>query len=415
MRVFEQTDERTRERALLQILYKQAEKLRGKPVYQGFHQLVRKLLQDGLYGQWIHSYSASEIKWLGLQIEAERDRLLSSEQLQQYMNEFVTSDYHDQRIGLPQERLMLIAMAAMQNETVNRLQRVQEAYWVLSHGYVTLPDDVMSFFGKTFHQRHSKVQSYSMNLTDSRIPSFISSKVKEKHILVPDQFMEQVKACGSWIVFDRALHGTDRKMSYEAVTHPPVTNKKVSAIGLMKQLLASDGVVLHFSQDAQAKAVTLDSYIQLHQVMRRTDLASVCKILVRLLNGIESIWNYSFRIKVAGWEAAIADQRIGLYAEAAIDYIEKVSSEINLHLETAAFQNRVQTPSRKASDVMNPGVYPATKHQQFAMIDRVTAEQRHTDQGGSVTLERSAVIETAELLQLLTKAWRCGVPEVKLV
>lgn len=409
MRNFQQTDERTHQHALLHVLYKQAERLRGKPVYQDFHQLVRRLLQDGLYGRWIYSYSASEIKWLGLQIKAERDQLLSTEQLQQYMNEFVTSDYNDQCIGLPQERLMLIAMAAMQNENVDRLQRVHETYWILSHSYITLPDDVMSFFGKTFHQRHAKVQPYSMHLTDSRIPTFLSSKVKEKHILVPDQFMEQVKACGSWLVFDGSL----QEVSHQVATDSPA--KKVSAIGLMKQLLASEGVILHFSQVVHPKNKALDSFIQLARVVQRTDLASVCTILVRLLNGIEDIWNYSCRIKVAGWEAAIAGQRIGLHSEDAIDYIEKVSNEINLHLGTAALQNGMKIPLRKASDVMNQSAYLATKYQQFAMIDRVTAEQRHADQGGSVTLEKSSVIETAELLQLLMKAWSCGIPEVKLV
>ncbi|WP_303968870.1 hypothetical protein [Sporosarcina ureae] len=406
MRNLQQTDERTHQRALLHVLYNQAEQLRGKPIYKGFHQLVRRLMQDGLYGQWIHCYSANEIKWLGLQIKAERDQLLSTEQLQQYMNEFITSDYSDQRIGLPQERLMLIAMAAMQNEEIDRLKKVHDAYWVLSQGYITLPDDVMTFFGKTFHQRHAKVQPHSMHLTDSRIPAFLSSKVKEKHILVPDQFMEQVKACGSWLLFDRSLH--------QVSTHSLV-KKKVSAIGLMKQLLASEGVVLHFNQVVHARADALDSYIQLDRVVQRTDLASVCTILIRLLSGIEDVWNYSCRIKVAGWEATIAHQRIGLHSEAAVDYIETVSNEINSYLETAAFQSGKKIPLRKASDVMNRSAYPATKHQQFSMIDRVMAEQRYTDLGGSVTLEKSLLIETAELSQLLMKAWSCGVLEVQLV
>ncbi|WP_143560548.1 ribonucleotide reductase N-terminal alpha domain-containing protein [Sporosarcina sp. P13] len=424
MRVLEQTDERTPERTLLQIVYQQAEQQRGRPVYQGFHQVVRKLLQDGLYGQWIHSYSASEIKWLELQIVAERDQLLSFTQLRQYINEFVTADYYDQRIGLPQERLMLIAMAALQNENEHRLQKVKEAYWALSNGYITLPADVMSFFGKTYHQQQSITQPYSMDLVDSRILSFLSSKVKEKHILVPDNFMEQVSACGSWLVLDKehvqrvlgcSLPNVNSDTFRQAVAHPSIAHKKVSAIGLMKQLLASKGVIVHFGDRSKLSSTRLHTYIQLPQVKKSTDLARVCSIFIRLLNGIISEWDCSLQVEVAGWETAIVNQNIGLHSQAALYYIEEVSNEINRHLEAASRLHGIQIPLRIASAGKSHSAYPATKQQQSTMIDRATVEQRHTDQGGSITLEKSFVIETAELLQLLMKAWRCGIPEVRLI
>ncbi|PIC86258.1 hypothetical protein CSV72_09750 [Sporosarcina sp. P20a] len=424
MRVFEQTKERIHEHALLQILYKQAEQRRGRPVYSGFHQVVRKLLQDGLYGQWIYNYSASEIKWLGLQIVAERDRLIPSAQLQQYMNEFVTSDYYNQRIGLPQERLMLIAMAAMQNETVRRLQKVQEAYWILSHGYVTLPAEIMSFFGKTFYQRKTRVQQYTMDIADDRIESFLSSKVKEKHIRIPDYFMEQVKACGSWRLFDAeqverslgcSLGDFNSERYSQTIGSSSITHKKVSAIGLMKRLLGSEGIVVHFPDKERQEKAVLYSYIQLPYVMQETELERTCTILVRLLNGIESIWGHTIKIEVAGWETAIADQQIGLHSEKAILFVEEVAVEINRYLENASSQSGMQIPLRKAASVMHRSISQATKQQQIAMIDRITAEQRHTDQGGSVTLEKSTTIETAELLQLLIKAWSSGVPEVRLI
>ncbi|PIC57311.1 hypothetical protein CSV80_10020 [Sporosarcina sp. P12(2017)] len=424
MRLCEQNEERIHERALLQILYKQAEQQRRRPVYSGFHQVVRKLLQDGLYGQWIYNYSASEIKWLGLQIVAERDRLIPSAQLQQYMNEFVTSDYHDKRIGLPQERLMLIAMGAMQNETVQRLQKVQEAYWMLSHGYVTLPAEIMSFFGKTFYQRKTRVQQYTMDIADDRIASFLSSKVKEKHIRIPDHFMEQVKACGSWSLFDaeqieRIFGCSFDNFNSERFSHAAdsssMGHKKVSAIGLMKRLLGSEGIVVHFPNKERQEKAVLCSYIQLPYVLQETELARTCTILVRLLNGIESIWGRTIQIEVAGWETAIAEQKIALHSERALLFIEEVAREINRSLEVASCQSGMNTPLRKAASVMHRSIYQATKQQQIAMIDRITAEQRHTDQGGSVTLEKSATIETAELLQLLIKAWSCGIPEVRLI
>ncbi|MDV6379380.1 hypothetical protein ORD22_14270 [Sporosarcina sp. GW1-11] len=424
MRVLEQTEERTDERALLQIVYQQAEQQRGRPVYQGFHQVVRKLLQHGLYGPWIHSYSASEIKWLELQIVAERDQLLSSTELRQYINEFVTADYYDQRIGLPQERLMLIAMAALQNENEHRVQKVAEAYWALSNGYITLPTDVMSFFGKMFRQRQPITQPYSMHVLDSRILSFLSSKVKDKHILVPDNFMEQVKACGSWLVFDKeqvhrvlgcSLPNLSGDTFRQAAAHPSIAHKKVSAIGLMKQLLASEGVTLHFGNQSKLKSTGPHTYIQLPQVMKRTDLARVCSILVHLQNGITNEWKCSLQVEVKGWETAIVNQNICLHSQAALHYIEEISKEISQHLGATSRAYGIQIPLRKASAGKNYSAYPATKQQQSAMIDQATVEQRHTDLGGSITLRKSTSIETAELLQLLMKAWRCGIPEVRLL
>ncbi|WP_153731082.1 ribonucleoside-diphosphate reductase subunit alpha [Sporosarcina obsidiansis] len=470
MRVFEQTDERTHERALLEMLYRQAEQLRKKPAYQDFHQVVRKLMSDGLYGSWINRYSTNEIKWLGLQIVPNRDQLLSIAQLRQYMNDFVTCNHYDRRLGLPQERLMLIAMAAMQNETVQRLQKVREAYWVLSKRYVTLPDDVMSFFGKTFQPGRSVHRIHSMDLLDLRITSFLTSQVKEKHTRIPRVFMEQVKACGSWLVFDLeevrrvmncSLHDVDSEAFRQAVANPAITHKKLSAIGLMKQLLASDGVVFHFDDNLTSETRGLHSYIQLPQVMRRNILARVCAIHVRLLNGILDVWDKEdsrrdIQIEVAGWEELLVDQRIDLHSEQPVIFIEELSEEISLHVIKASlqlakekgpyphfdgsdwqngsyFEQRGYTSEawqevraeiawhglrngslRKASDTKNLSGHPVTKHQQTSMINRLAAQQHHTDSGGSITLEKSTFIDTAELLQLLMKAWSSGIREVRI-
>ncbi|PID16125.1 hypothetical protein CSV63_05670 [Sporosarcina sp. P34] len=366
----------------------------------------------------------AKIKWLGLQIVAERDRLIPSALLQQYMNEFVTSNYYDEWIGLPQERIMLIAMATMQHETVQRLQKVQEAYWILSHGYVTLPAEVMSFFGKTFCQRKTRVQQYTMDVADSRIASFLSSKVKEKHIRIPDCFMEQVKACGSWSLFEaeqveRTLGCSLGDFNSERFPHAAdgsfITYKKVSAVGLMKQLLSSEGIIVHFYNIKRQEKAALSSYIQLPNVMQKTELARTCTILVPLLNSIESIWGHTLRIEVAEWDTAIVDQNIGLHSEKAILFIEDVAAQMNGYLETSSRQSGMQRPLRKAAAVMHRSICQATKQQQVAMIDQLIAEQRHTDQGGSVTLEKSSTIETAELLQLLMKAWSGGIPEVRLI
>ncbi|GKV63936.1 MULTISPECIES: ribonucleoside-diphosphate reductase subunit alpha [Sporosarcina] len=471
MKVLEQTEERPHERALLTILYKQAEQLRKKPAYEGFHHTVRKLLEAGLYGSWVNHYSANEIKWLGLQIVPERDQLLCIRQLRQYMNEFVTCNHYDWPMGLPQERLMLIAMAAMQQETVQRLQKVREAYWVLSKGYVTLPDEVMAFLGKTFSQRQSASVPHLLDLLDIRIQSYLSSRVKEKHIRIPHTFMEQVKACGSWLVFNMeevrremncSLHDVDSEAFHQAVANPAITHKKLSAIGLMKQLLASDGVVFHFEEDSQSDIGRLGSSIQLPRVMNGNTLAQVCAIQVRLLNGILDFWERKdrrreVRIEVAGWEELLAGQRIGLHSEQAVSFIERLSEEINLHVIKASlqlakekgpypqfegscwqdgsyFEQRHYTSEawqeisneikqygirngklRKASDTVNLSEHPPTKHRQLSMINRLAAQQQHTEIGGSITLEKSPLLETAELLQLLMKAWSSGIEEVRII
>ncbi|WP_301109107.1 ribonucleotide reductase N-terminal alpha domain-containing protein [Sporosarcina sp.] len=470
MKVLEQIEERPHERALLDILYRQAEQLRGKPAYEGFHHIVRKLMSAGLYGNWIHHYSANEIKWLGLQIVPESDQLLSIGQLRQYMNEFVTCNHYDWPMGLPQERLMLIAMAAMQNETVHRLQKVQETYWVLSKGYVTLPDEVMAFLGKTFSRRQSTSGPHSMDLLDMRIQSYLSGKVKEKHIRIPHTFMEQVKACGSWLVFDTeevqrvlncSLHDVDSDTFRQAVAHPAITHKKLSAIGLMKQLLSSDGVVFHFEDEFQTEITGLRSSIQLPHVMRNNVLARVCSIQVRLLNGILDFWEREdsgrdLHIEATCWEELLADQRIGLHSEQALSFIEKLSEQVSFHVIKASLQlakehgpylqfegsdwqngsyfeqrgyiseawqevsNEIELHGvrngtlRKASDTVNLSGHPLTKHQQFAMINRLAAQQRHTETSGSIILEKSSLIENAELLQLLMNAWSCGIREVRI-
>lgn len=407
MRALQQTGGRTHERALLQMLYAQAEIRRGKPPYQDFHQLTRKLLQDGLYGRWIDSYTTSEIKWLGLQLDAKRDELWSSVQLNQYRNEFLTSDYHGQQIGLPQERLMLIAMAAMQNEHAHRLEKVQEVYWALSHCYINLPDEVLSFFGKTFRGWHAEKIPYSINLADHGVPTFLSSKVKEKHIHVPGHFMKQVQACGYW-------HVSDKHRRAKEPGHLEATTR-VSAVGWMKQLLSSNGIILHFTDENAIETSPSDVSIHLSRIVQKTDLARVCRIIVYLLAGLEEVGKYSCRVKVAGWEETMSRQGISRYSVAAVEFIEDASNELNVQLRTAAARYDMQKPLRKASDIVYHFDYPATEHRQSGMIDCLLAEQRYTDQGGSITLEKSPGLETAELLQLLMKAWSGGIPEVRLV
>lgn len=424
MRTAEQTNEWSHERMLLERLYKKSEELRGKHLYQDFHPLVCQLVHDGVYGQWISRYSAKEIEWLGLQIIAERDQLLSSSQLQRYVDEFTAATHHNQHAALPQEHLMLIAMAAMHDEPVKRLRSVKEVYWVLSKGYVILPDDNMSFFGKTFSQPHAVAQKFSMNVLDSGLPLFLSSKVKEKHIMIPDNFMEQVHACGPWQVFetgqlDKLVNGspctTANEVYHQIAEQSLVEHKTVSALGLMKQLLASKGVIVHFDGDGYDEMSGLDVYIQLARVIEESELSRVCTILVHLLKGMEVIVNEKFQIKVAEWETALANQRIVLDSKAALKYIEEISIEINKHLELVCYRSGVKRPLRKASTCLNDSAYSITKQQQSAAIDRIVVEQNYTDRSGSFTLESSASIETAELLQLLMKAWSSGIPEVRLI
>lgn len=147
-------------RALLNELYELAAHNRGyEPAqkYGDFYKLIQVLTDKGIYSSdLMNSYSKQEINELETEIDSDRDHLFN------YIGLFLLSDRylardHDRNVyELPQERFMIISMHLMKNENSNhRLQLVKEAYWALSHLYMTVATPTLANAGNSFGQLSS--------------------------------------------------------------------------------------------------------------------------------------------------------------------------------------------------------------------------------------------------------------------
>lgn len=146
--------------AHLNELYQLAAENRGydsSQRYGDFYKLIEQLTEKGIYSNaLLNSYSKKEITELALEIEPDRDHLFN------YIGLFLLSDRylardHDRNVyELPQERFMVISMYLMKDEDkVHRLKLVKEAYWALSHLYMTVATPTLANAGKSFGQLSS--------------------------------------------------------------------------------------------------------------------------------------------------------------------------------------------------------------------------------------------------------------------
>ena len=126
-------------RLYLREIYSRQERVRGANVYSDFAEHVERLVQKGLYTSvLVEKYARAELEELGRIIEPERDRLFTYIGLKTLMDRYAAVDFNKQPVELPQERWLIIAMTLMQNETENRLGKVEEAYWAMSNLYMTV-------------------------------------------------------------------------------------------------------------------------------------------------------------------------------------------------------------------------------------------------------------------------------------
>ncbi len=125
--------------------------------YGDFYELIEELTGKGIYSNdLLNSYSKKEITELALEMDPNRDHLFN------YIGLFLLSDRylardHDRNVyELPQERFMVISMHLMKDEDkVHRLKLVKEAYWALSHLYMTVATPTLANAGKSFGQLSS--------------------------------------------------------------------------------------------------------------------------------------------------------------------------------------------------------------------------------------------------------------------
>lgn len=141
-------------------------------VYKDFEKHLQHLSDKGLYNaRLLKTYSKEEIKALGEVLEPERDGLFTYIGLKTLMDRYVARDYDLSPAELPQERWLIIAMTLMQNETVNRLKKVKEAYWAMSNLYMTVATPTLSNAGKP----HGQLSSCFIDTVDDSLQGIYDS------------------------------------------------------------------------------------------------------------------------------------------------------------------------------------------------------------------------------------------------
>ncbi|MFZ7946283.1 ribonucleoside-diphosphate reductase subunit alpha [Neobacillus sp. 19] len=126
--------------------------------YGDFYLLIKELTEIGIYSSnLLTSYTKDEIEELAKEIEPVRDTLFTYIGLFLLADRYLAQDHERNVYELPQERFMIIAMTLMQNESpaANRLTLVKEAYWALSHLYMTVATPTLANAGKSFGQLSS--------------------------------------------------------------------------------------------------------------------------------------------------------------------------------------------------------------------------------------------------------------------
>nr|WP_264989139.1 ribonucleoside-diphosphate reductase subunit alpha [Lysinibacillus sp. KH24] len=152
-------------------LYEQFAIMRGvtaEDVYQSFPQQLQRYTEAGLYHTDLTTkYTTQELAELAIVLEPSRDTLFTYIGLKTLMDRYVVRDYTKAPVELPQERWLVIAMTLMQDETVNRLEKVKEAYWAMSNLYMTVATPTLSNAGKT----HGQLSSCFIDTVDDSLQS----------------------------------------------------------------------------------------------------------------------------------------------------------------------------------------------------------------------------------------------------
>jgi ribonucleoside-diphosphate reductase alpha chain len=147
-------------RLYLNELYQKAAENRGSDPankYGDFFKLIQRLTVKGIYSSdLVTLYNKEEIDELGKEIDPERDYLFNYIGLFLLADRYLAKDHQQQVFELPQERFMIIAMTLMKHENkAGRLDLVKEAYWALSHLYMTVATPTLANAGKSFGQLSS--------------------------------------------------------------------------------------------------------------------------------------------------------------------------------------------------------------------------------------------------------------------
>lgn len=125
--------------------------------YGNFQHLIQCLTDKGIFTpDLLSTYSQKDLEELERTIDPSRDHLFNYIGLFLLADRYLAKDHDGNLFELPQERFMVIAMTLMKKENPeHRLELVKEAYWAMSHLYMTVATPTLSNAGKTFGQLSS--------------------------------------------------------------------------------------------------------------------------------------------------------------------------------------------------------------------------------------------------------------------
>lgn len=169
-------------RALLAQLRKEVSRKRGYDVqdtYLDYYGLVKRAVNDGLYRvELLEKYTQKEIEEAGSFIVKDRDHLfeytglhlLAERYLLREKTTGLETDDGD-LLELPQERFLTIAMWLMQDEPLNRMEYVKQAYDAMSKLYLTVATPTLSNAGKT----HGQLASCNIEVWEDDLDSIFTA------------------------------------------------------------------------------------------------------------------------------------------------------------------------------------------------------------------------------------------------
>lgn len=166
-------------RAYLAALYHEAARSRAysfspsRP-YGSFLNLLEQLVEKGIYKQeLLAAYHPEDIAELEREIDPEKDKLFTYLGIVTLAERYLARDYTGSLFELPQERFMVIAMHLMMQEPrEKRLALVKEAYWALSHQYMTVATPTMANAGKA---RGGQLSSCFVDTVDDSLQGIYDS------------------------------------------------------------------------------------------------------------------------------------------------------------------------------------------------------------------------------------------------
>lgn len=124
--------------------------------YGDFYELVDKLVNLGLYGEYLTSeYTKEEIQELGKYIKPENDYLFNYDGIRLLAERYLIKGYQKEVLELPQERFMAIAMHLAIPEGHNKVAYAKQFYDLFSSLSMTVATPTLANAGTSFYQLSS--------------------------------------------------------------------------------------------------------------------------------------------------------------------------------------------------------------------------------------------------------------------